>query len=78
MSWVDIRTGLTQGVILGPLSFSVYVNDLPNGLKSEFKLFADDNSLFSVARDVNTSASDINNDLKLINNWDIQSVENEF
>ena len=72
MSWVDIRTGLTQGVILGPLSFSVYVNDLPNGLKSEFKLFADDNSLFSVARDVNTSANNINKNLSLINDWSFQ------
>ena len=50
----------------------IYVNDLPNGLKSESKLFADDTSLFSVAHDVNTSASDVNNDLKLINDWAFQ------
>ena len=43
-----------------------YVSDLPNGLKSEFDLFTDDISLFSVAHDVNTSGSDINKDLKLI------------
>ena len=72
MSWVDIRTGLTQGFILGPLSFLVYVNDLPNGLKSEFKLFADDDSLFSVAHDVNTSANNINKNLNLINDWSFQ------
>ena len=47
----------------------IYVNDLPNGLKSECKLFADDASLFSVAHDLNISASDINNDLKLISEW---------
>ena len=33
------------------------------------KLFADDTSLFSVAQDVNTSASDINNDLKWAFQW---------
>ena len=71
-SWVDIRAGVPQGSILGPLLFLIYVNDLPNGLISECKLFADDISLFSVAHDLNTSASDINNDLKLISDWAFQ------
>ena len=71
-SWVDIRAGVPQGSIPGPLLFLIYVNDLPNGLKSECKLFADDTSLFSVAHDLNTSASDIDNDLKLISDWAFQ------
>ena len=68
-SWVDIRAGVPQGSILGPLLFLIYVNDLPNGLKSKFKLFADDTSLFSVAYGLKISASDINSDLKLISDW---------
>ena len=39
--------------------FLIYVNEL----------FTDNTSLFSVAHDVNTSASDISKDLKLISNW---------
>ena len=42
------------------------VNDLPNGLKSGCKLFADDTYLFSLAHDVNTFASDISIGLKLM------------
>ena len=62
--WVDIRARVLEGSSLGPLLFLIYINDLPNGLKKECKLFADDTSLFSIAHDVNTCASDINNDLK--------------
>ena len=70
-SWVDIRAGLPQGSILGHL-FLIYVNDLPNGLRSKCKFFADDTSSFSVAHDVNTFPSDINNGFKLISDWDFQ------
>ena len=72
LSWVDIRTGVPQGSILGSLLFLICVNNLANGLKSECKLFADDTSLFSVVHDISTSASDINNDLTLISNWAFQ------
>ena len=54
-----------------------YVSDLANGLKSKHKLFDDDTSLFSVAQDVNTSASDISKDLKLRSDWVFQ-LKNEF
>ena len=68
-SWTHIRAGVPLGSILGSLLFLICVNGVPNDLKSECKLFADDASLFSVTQDVNTSVSDINNDLKLISNW---------
>ena len=55
------------------LLFLIYVNDLPNGLKSECKLFADNTSLFSIIHDISTSARDTNNDLlTLISNWAFQ------
>ena len=36
------------------------------------KLFADDTSLFSVVHDVNTSSTNLNNDLRKISDWTIQ------
>ena len=51
------------------LLFLVYINDLPNGLKSTLKLFVDDTSLFSKIHDVNLSQIDLNEDLGKINNW---------
>ena len=68
-SWRPVFAGVPQGSILGPLLFLVYINDLPNGLKSNVKLFADDTSLFTIVKDKNESADVLNNDLLLISKW---------
>ena len=68
-SWADVNASVSQGSIFGPLLFLIYINDLSHGLKGECKLFADDTSLFSVVNDINTSASDLNEDLEKIDNW---------
>ena len=56
-------------VNIGPLLFCIYINDLPNKLKSNAKLFADDTSLFNIVKDENESANVLNNDLSLISEW---------
>ena len=56
----------TTRVSLGPLFFLIYINDLPEGLYSEVKLFTDDTCLFSIENCVNTSATTLNSDLSKI------------
>ena len=68
-SWADVNAGVPQESILGHLLFLTYINDLSDGLKIECKLFADDTSLFSVVNDINTSGSDLNEDLEKIGIW---------
>ena len=68
-SWVAIRTGVPQCSILWSFLLLIYVNKSSNDIKSKFKLFPDGSSLFSVAYDLDTSASDIKKDLKLIADW---------
>ena len=55
--------------VLGPLLFFIYTNDLTESISPNLKLFADDNFLFSVVCDLNTSANEINNNLKKIEAW---------
>ena len=68
-SWINVNAGVPQGSILGPLLFLIYINDLPDGLSSNTKLFADNISLFSVVHDINTSTIELTSDLKKINDW---------
>ena len=67
--WKPILAGVPQGSILGPLLLLIYINDLPNELKSNAKLFADDTSLCALVKDKNESTSILNNDLLLISKW---------
>ena len=70
--WANINAGVPQGFILGPLLFLIYINDLPDNLQCNSKLFADDTSLFSTVKMPQRTANNLNNDLKEINKWVFQ------
>ena len=64
-----VLADVPQGSILSPLLFLIFINDLPNELKSNVKRFADDTSLFTTVKCKNESANVINNDLLQISKW---------
>ena len=37
-----VLSGVPQGTVLGPLLFSLYINDITKDIDSELRLFADD------------------------------------
>ena len=60
---------MPQGSVQDPLFFLIYINNLPLGLTTNVKLFADDACLFSVVNNNSLSASRLNNDLVKIRYW---------
>ena len=59
----------TPRINSGSILFLIHINDLPNELRSNVKLFADDTSLFTIVKGKNESANVLNNDLLLISKW---------
>ena len=45
--WVIVLSGIPQGSVLGPILFVIFINDLPDMVKSTAKIFADDTKIFN-------------------------------
>ena len=67
--WLNIESGVPQGSVLGPLLFLIFINDLEVNIQSKIKFFADDTMLYSIIRDPLTSATEMNHDLLVIQQW---------
>ena len=46
--WEDVTSSVPQGSVLGPLLFTIFINDLPGKIKHECRLYADESKLIGV------------------------------
>ena len=52
--------------------FLIYTNDLPDNIRSTYKIFTDDTSLFSHALNKDTSQDELNYDIQKVSDWAFQ------
>jgi hypothetical protein len=64
-SLARVLSGIPQGSILGPVLFTVFINDLPECVQSSCKVFADDTKIYDKA----SNSSRIQQDLGRLEKW---------
>ena len=71
LSKIDqIKCGVPQGSILGPLFFLVYINDLKNEMKNiNYQLYADDTVIYCMGESYKDCALELQNTLDIFVNW---------
>jgi hypothetical protein len=69
--WVNVKQGVTQGSVLGPLLFLLYIYDLPDTINdiSSPVLFADDTNLICTHQNFNVFNDELEIVFQKINKW---------
>ena len=67
--WAPVISGVPQGSVIAPILFLIYINDLPNNLKSTVRFFADDTIIYMTISN-GTDATAVQQDLDKLAKWE--------
>ena len=68
--FTTLKCGVLQGTILGPLFFSIYINDLPSCLSlSVPRMYADDTHITYTGSDLHLLQASLSHDLDKLSKW---------
>ena len=62
---IEVLSGIPQGSILGPILFTIFINDISDNIQSDCKIFADDTKIYNVTKNKDT----IQKDLDALSEW---------
>ena len=66
--WAPVVSGVQQGTVLGPLLFSLHINDITADIESEIRLFADDCVCYREMKDKEDTLK-LQRDIDRLGNW---------
>jgi hypothetical protein len=67
-NWTKVVSGVPQGSVLGPILFTIFINDLDEGIKNIIKKFADDTKLMGMTGSIE-QVNGIREDLRRLDEW---------